>query len=168
MRLSKALRNSGVVAVIWAAILGITIIFWPGVIPARAQNNSGVIEGLVEDANGGKLPNAVIIAFNNDTGQSMQATTGSDGAFRLPNLLFGKYRVEVSLSGFAKKTINEVTVEPVNAVKLTVVLSPQGVSEIVNITSEGQLLQTENSTQARRCRRKNWSTSRPLHATSPI
>ena len=118
MRLSKDLRRSGVMAVIWTAILGITVVSWPGVIPARAQNNSGVIEGLVEDANGGKLPNAVIIAFNSDTGQSLQATSGSDGAFRLPNLLFGKYRVEVSLSGFAKKTISDVTVEPVNAMKL--------------------------------------------------
>jgi hypothetical protein len=135
-------------AVIWAAILGITIVSWLGVTSARAQNNSGAIGGLVEDANGGKLPNALIIAFNNDTGQSLQATSDSAGAFRLPNLPFGKYRVEVSLSGFAKKTINDVTVEPVNAVKLTIALSPQGVSEILNITSEGQLLQTEISTQA--------------------
>src|SRR5262245_58038353 len=148
MRLSKNLCRSEIMAVILTAILGITIVSWPGAIPALAQNNSGVIEGSVEDANGGKLPNAMIIAFNNDTGQSLQATSGSDGAFRLPNLLFGKYRVEVSLSGFAKKTINDVTVEPVNALKLNVVLWPQGVSEIVNITSEGQLLQTENSTQA--------------------
>ncbi|HEU0186190.1 MAG TPA: TonB-dependent receptor [Blastocatellia bacterium] len=148
MRLSSDLRKRKVIAAIWAAILGITIVCWPGAIPGRAQNNSGVIEGSIEDANGAKLPNALIIAFNNDTGQSLQATSDGNGAFRLPNLLFGKYRVEVSLSGFAKKTINDVTVEPVNIVKLTIALSPQGVSEIVNITSEGQLLQTENSTQA--------------------
>jgi Carboxypeptidase regulatory-like domain len=148
MRLSEDLRRSGVIAIILMAILGITIVLWQGMISAWAQNGSGVIEGLIEDTNGGKLPNAVIKAFNSETAQSLQSTSDSEGVFRLPNLPFGKYRVEVSLSGFAKKTINDVIVEPVNTVKLTIVLSPQSVDEIVNITSGGQLLQTENSTQA--------------------
>lgn len=148
MHLAKILRSSETAVTILVAMFGISVISWSGVITAQAQNGSGVIEGLVEDTNGGKLPNAIIKAANNDTGQSLQAASDSEGAFRLPNLPFGKYRVEVSLGGFAKKTINEVMVEPVNAAQLTIVLSPQGVAEIVNISSEGQLLQTENSTQA--------------------
>ncbi|MGH9935603.1 MAG: carboxypeptidase regulatory-like domain-containing protein [Blastocatellia bacterium] len=130
------------------AILGIMLVSWLGMISAQAQNGAGVIEGTIEDTNGGKLPNAVIKALNHNTGQSAQATADGEGTFRLPNLPFGKYRVEVSLGGFAKKILNDVTVEPVNTAKLAIVLSPQDVAEIVNITLEGQLLQTENSTQA--------------------
>jgi hypothetical protein len=69
MRLSKDLRGSDVMATILMAILGIIIIAWPGVIPAQAQNNSGVIEGLIEDTNSGKLPNAVIIEPASDLRQ---------------------------------------------------------------------------------------------------
>jgi hypothetical protein len=97
MRLSEDLGRNEVIAAILMAILGITIVFWLGVIPARAQNGIGVIEGLIEDTNRGKLPNAVIKAFNSDTAQSLLATSDSEGVFRLPNLPFGKYRVVVSL-----------------------------------------------------------------------
>lgn len=117
-------------------------------VAASAQTGLGVIEGTVEDANGGKLPNAVVKAFNENNGTSLQVTTDSEGSFRFPSLPLGKYRVEITLGGFAKKIANEVTVDPVNPAKLSVVMVPAGVAEIVNISSDGQLLQTENSTQA--------------------
>src|SRR5262245_54623785 len=125
--LLKDTRSSGLVPAVFMAILGIFTGAWLGIAPAQAQNGTGVIEGIVEDTNGGKLPNAMIKAFNNSTGQNHQATSDSEGAFRLPNLTFGKYRVEISLGGFAKKLVSDVNVEPVNVAKLTIVLSPQGV-----------------------------------------
>jgi carboxypeptidase family protein/TonB-dependent receptor-like protein len=148
MNFSKELRRSEGISATLAAIFGIVIVFWLGMIPTMAQSGSGAIEGIIEDTSSGKLPNATIRAFNSETGQSLQTTSNSEGVFYLPNLPFGKYRVEVTMSGFAKKTITEVTVGSVNNTKLTIVLSPQGLDEIINITSEGQLLQTENSTQA--------------------
>ncbi len=129
------------------ALLAAACVALLGVTSAQAQTTSGVIEGTVEDANGGKLPNAVVKATNNN-GQSTQIVSDSEGNFRLLNLTFGKYRVEVTLNNFGKKTFNEVTVEPVNVAKLTVVLSPNALAESVSIMSEGQLLQTENATQA--------------------
>src|SRR5262245_61176391 len=53
------------------------------------------------------------------------------------------------LNGFGKKTVDEVQVEPSFPFNIKVTLSPAVVAEIVNISSEGQLLQTENSVQAK-------------------
>src|SRR5262245_50855076 len=115
---------------------------------APAQTATGSILGSVEDANGGRLPGAKIAAVNDGTGQRREAVSNSDGEFQIIGLPYGKYRVEVTLNGFGKKTFNETQIEPNIPFNLKVTLTPAGVTEIVNITSEGQLLQTENSAQA--------------------
>lgn len=112
-----------------------------------AQSPGGVIEGAVEDATGARLPNAIIRAANAATGQTVQTTSDIDGNFRLMNLAIGKYRIEIELRGFGAKALT-VQVDPMTPAKLNLTLTPAGLAEIVNIASEGQLLQTENSTQA--------------------
>ena len=116
--------------------------------PADAQTAAGSIIGSVEDANGARLPGAKIAAINDGTGQRREAVSNSDGEFQIIGLPYGKYHVEVTLSGFGQKTFNEMQIEPNAPFNLKVTLTPAGVTEIVNITSEGQLLQTENSAQA--------------------
>jgi hypothetical protein len=115
---------------------------------AQGQMAAGSITGSVEDANGGRLPGAKIVAVHEATSQQREAVTNGDGEFQLINLAFGKYRVEVSLSGFGKKTFNDVQLEPTAPFNLKIVLAASGLTELVNVTAEGQLLQTENSTQA--------------------
>src|SRR5262245_7639229 len=115
---------------------------------APAQTAAGSIIGSVEDANGGRLPGAKIAAINDGTGQRREAVSNSDGEFQIIGLPYGKYHVEATLDGFGKKTFNEMKIEPNTPFSLKVTLSPSSVAEIVNISSEGQLLQTENSAQA--------------------
>ncbi len=115
---------------------------------AQGQTASGSITGSVEDLNGGRLPGARIVAIHEATGQQREVTANGEGEFQLLNLAFGKYRVEVTLNGFGKKSYNEVQLEPSSPFNLKVVLAPAATTETVNITAEGQLLQTENSTQA--------------------
>ncbi len=109
---------------------------------------SGAIVGSVEDANGGRLPGARIVAINEGTGQRLEAVSNGDGEFQIIGLSHGKYRVEIMLNGFGKKTFNEAQVETNSSFRMKITLSPAVVAEIVNISSEGQLLQTENSAQA--------------------
>lgn len=116
--------------------------------PVSAQTAASSIIGSVEDANGARLPGAKIAAINDGTGQRREAVSNSDGEFQIIGLPYGKYHVEVTLSGFGQKTLNEMQIEPNTPFNLKVTLTPAGVTEIVNITSEGQLLQTENSAQA--------------------
>jgi Carboxypeptidase regulatory-like domain len=115
---------------------------------ALAQTSVGAIIGSVEDATEGRLPGAKIVAINVGTGQRREAVSNGDGEFQILGLPHGKYRVEITRTGFDKRTFNEAQVQPNSPLRLKVTLSPVGVAEIVNISSEGQLLQTENSAQA--------------------
>ncbi len=113
-----------------------------------AQSTNGMLEGIVQDGSGGVLPGATIRVQNEDTKQTLQTVTDAEGRFRLLSLPFGKYQVETTLTGFAKNRVLSVVIEPANPTKLTLTLFPAGLTETVNIAADGQLLQTENSTQA--------------------
>jgi hypothetical protein len=113
-----------------------------------AQTTTATLNGSVEDLSGGRLPGAKVAAINLATNQQREIVANTDGEFAFVNLDLGKYRVEISLNGFGKRTFNNVTLDPSTPVNLKVALSPTALTETVNVMSEGQLLQTENSTQA--------------------
>jgi hypothetical protein len=129
------------------ARLFLSILF---LIPAivRGQNTTAMLNGSIEDLNGGRLPGAKVAAINLATNQQREVVSNSDGEFTFVNLDLGKYRVEITLSGFGKRIFNNVLLDPSTPVHLKVALSPTALTETVNVMSEGQLLQTENSTQA--------------------
>ncbi len=144
MRTSQSLkRDAGRIV---ALLLSLTLLIL--VKTTLAQTASGSIIGSIEDGNGARLPGAKIVAINDGTGQRREAVSNSDGDFQIVGLPYGKYHIEVTLNGFGKKTFNEAQIEPNTPFNLKVTLSPTSLTEIVNITSEGQLLQTENSAQA--------------------
>jgi hypothetical protein len=126
--------------------LCLLIAFTP--LPIKAQTATGVIEGSIEDQSGARVPAATINAVNDNTKQAVRAVSDGEGNFRVSGLPFGTYRVEISLTGFATKTYEQVRVEPGSPTKLNVMVSTSGVTETINVTSEGHLLQTENSIQA--------------------
>lgn len=151
MRFSNRITNNELIAfALFALALSLAFAFlsWMATSVVRAQSATGIIEGVVEDQNGAKLPDAAIRIVNAATNESRQTRSGADGSFRLEALSAGRYRVEVTLGGFAKKVVSDVQVEPAAPVKVTIALAPAGLTETVNVASEGQLLQTENSTQA--------------------
>src|ERR1700687_4959356 len=53
--------------------------------PMFAQQ-AGTIMGVVKDTSGGTVPQAKITVTNTDTSDSRTATTGDDGAYRVPGL----------------------------------------------------------------------------------
>ena len=57
--------------------------------PASAQE-AGTILGVVKDPSGAVIPNATVTIMNVDTTVSRTATTGADGAFRVPALQPGR------------------------------------------------------------------------------
>ena len=61
---------------------------------------TGALAGTVKDGTGAVIPNVVINATNNDTGQERSATSGADGSYRLALLPPGTYKVRFSASGF--------------------------------------------------------------------
>ena len=69
---------------------------------ASAQNATGTLIGEVQDASGARVKSAVITATSNGSGVARQATSGSIGEFRFPDLIPGSYHIVVDAQGFAK------------------------------------------------------------------
>jgi Carboxypeptidase regulatory-like domain len=58
------------------------------------------ISGLVRDPSGSAVPEAQVKATQTETGIVRTTQTGQDGAYVLPNLPIGPYRLEISKQGF--------------------------------------------------------------------
>jgi len=63
---------------------------------AAFGQSTAQINGTIKDASGGAVPGAEVKATQTATGVSRTATSGPNGAYILPNLPIGPYRVEVS------------------------------------------------------------------------
>ena len=78
-------------------VLGIDIVV-PDV--ARAQVSTAQISGRVTDASGAVLPGVTVTATQTETQFVRTTVTNEVGAFTLPNLPVGPYRLEAALQGF--------------------------------------------------------------------
>src|SRR5579862_6910644 len=63
---------------------------------------TAAISGTVRDSSGGVLPGVTITATQQDTGIVRTTVSNETGAYSLPNLPLGPYRVEAELAGFRR------------------------------------------------------------------
>ena len=84
----------------WRWISFLLVLGWVASLPLAAQKITGDIEGNVTDSTGAVLPNVTVTAVNADTGLSRVATTSGRGAFRVPDLPIGTYKVSATTQGF--------------------------------------------------------------------
>jgi Carboxypeptidase regulatory-like domain len=72
-----------------------------GVGPLHAQSASTAsIGGTIRDASGGVLPGVTVTSTQTETRQARTAVSDGDGAYLIPGLPVGPYRLEFVLSGF--------------------------------------------------------------------
>jgi hypothetical protein len=110
-----------------------------------AQNIvSGELSGMVTDASSAVVPNAAVTLTSKDYGNTADATTNAAGFFRFALLRPGNYTVTVKASGFAVITRNAV-VSLGQVTTVPIQLNVQGGKEVVEVTSEASLVQTENA-----------------------
>src|SRR5579863_5071996 len=89
----------------------------------RAQNPGATLEGIVQDAQGGRIPLARIEVRALESSSTRQAKADTRGEFRLDDLQPGEYRVIVDASGFTEAR-SDVTVAVSTARDLTVTMEP--------------------------------------------
>src|SRR5688572_6368935 len=68
--------------------------------PAFAQVSSAQISGVARDSSGAILPGVTITATQTETQLVRTTVTNDVGAYTLPNLPVGPYRLEATLQGF--------------------------------------------------------------------
>src|SRR5436309_14079072 len=98
---------------------------------------SGTVEGTVVDSTGAIVVGAMVEIRNPITGFEQTAVTDSMGTFRLANIPFTPYHLQVSHPGFAPAA-QDVNVRSAVTVPIKVTLSVAGISETVQVEAGGQ------------------------------
>jgi hypothetical protein len=137
--LAANMRIRTLVAVVACVLLG------SAASPAWAQATAE-LSGRVTDESGAVLPGVTVTATQTDTGVTRTVVTDASGAWVMPNLPTGPYRLEVSLQGFrtyvqtglvlqvdARPTINATLA--VGSIEETV--SVEAAAPIVDVRSAG-------------------------------
>ena len=75
------------------------ILLWASFLFGQAVNFAQ-IQGRVMDPTGATIPDAKVSATNVDTGLVRSSVSNSDGAYSLPNLPVGHYKLDVVAVGF--------------------------------------------------------------------
>jgi Carboxypeptidase regulatory-like domain/TonB-dependent Receptor Plug Domain len=128
-------------------------------IVSNGQEATGKIIGTVTDPQGAVIPGAKITATNtgNQTFQvSREAVTDENGAYQIPALPIGTYRVTIERDGF-KKFVSDGNKLQINQIlRVEASLELGSPSEVVDVTGQAVAVETVNPTLGRSV------TSRPI------
>ena len=111
-----------------------------------AQTYQGRILGTVTDSSGAVVADAKITVSNVATNVSRTLITNQAGEYAAPDLDPGTYAVSAEAPGFKKTRSNSVILEVARDVQVNLRLQPGAVSETVEVSGEGTLLDTTDST----------------------
>ncbi len=107
-----------------------------------AQDPRGTISGLVIDSSNALIPGATVRATNTETGVIASGVSNSQGAYELPYLNPGTYKVEAENTGFKSWSRSGIELRMGDRVRLDVTLSPGDVKEVVEIHGEAPVLES--------------------------
>src|ERR1051326_5264261 len=100
------------------------------------------INGATKDQSGAVLPGVEIAVTQTDTGIRRTAVTNDTGAFTIPNLPLGPYRLEASLPGFRTYVKNGIVLQVDSSPVINVVLAVGQVTEQVEVRANAALVET--------------------------
>jgi len=119
----------------FATLLAALLFAWPAV----AQEQRGVIEGVVKDASGAVLP-GVTIEAKAASGAVLTTVSDTSGLYRFPSVAPGTYTLTASLSSFTSKTSDPIRVGLGQVKAFDFTLTPAGVTETVTVTALSPLV----------------------------
>src|SRR5215813_12550374 len=116
------------------------------------------LSGAIIDPNGAAISGASVIVKNEATGAEFKVTTSSSGAFTVPALSAGVYRVTVEAQGFKKSVVTSVQILAATPATVNVTLEVGAPSESVVVQGGGED-RSEERRVGKECRSR-WS---PYH-----
>ncbi|MGC2541603.1 MAG: carboxypeptidase-like regulatory domain-containing protein, partial [Candidatus Sulfotelmatobacter sp.] len=109
------------------------------------QSTYGSISGSVTDTSGAIVTDAKVTLTNLGTSEKRTQSSGSDGLFTFVNLFPGQYKIDVEKQGFKHFVRADVVVQVQQDTHIVSQLQVGEVSQVVEVTAETPLLQTESS-----------------------
>ena len=126
------------------------IVFALALLPALllGQEFRATLSGRVLDPSKAAVPNATVQAVNTATNETTTATTDVSGAYSLPFLRPGVYKLTVTAQGFKTFTRENITLQVGQIAGIDVTLEVGQVSESVEVTAEAALLETQTASRS--------------------
>ena len=101
--------------------------------------------GTVRDESGAVLPGVTVTVTQTDTGFSRTVVTEGSGAYIIPNLPLGPYRLEVSLSGFRTYVQTGIVLQVGATPTVNAVLAVGNVEETVAVEAAAPLVDVQSA-----------------------
>jgi Carboxypeptidase regulatory-like domain len=117
-------------------------------LPLGAQTTFGSITGTVTDTSGAVIPNAAITVTNEATGAVRNVVTSNPGAFNVPDLGVGSYKIHIEAPGFKPYDQADMTLNANQVLGLDVRLAVSSATTTVEIAGIAPVIDTETSTLA--------------------
>jgi len=103
------------------------------------------ISGTVHDLTGASIPAATVKVVQTDTGFMRSAVTSTDGAYLLPNLPIGPYRMEVTKEGFSTFVDRGIVLEVNTNPAINPTLKVGAISEQITVQAEALAVETHST-----------------------
>src|SRR5262249_11609157 len=112
-------------------------------LPLSGHAQDSTVSGTVTDPSGAVIPGVTVTATHTESGNKFEAVTDERGGYRLL-VRIGNYRIMAELPGFG--TVNRnIQVLVGQAAVVNIEMMPSTVAEVVNVTGEVPLVDTETS-----------------------
>ena len=111
---------------------------------ALAQTASTQILGLVTDATGAVVPNAVVTARRVETGDVRSTTSNDTGNYIFPLVDSGSYEVTCAAAGFKTEVRREILVELNQKARIDFQMQIGQAAETIEVSSAAPLLKNAN------------------------
>src|ERR671937_2540342 len=112
---------------------------------ASAQLSTAQLSGRITDESGAVLPGVTVTATQTDTGLTRTVTTDANGAYVLPNLPTGPYRLEAMLQGFRTYAQTGIVLQVGATPSINVVLAVGAVEETISVEGAAPIVDVKSS-----------------------
>lgn len=112
---------------------------------ASAQSTFGSLRGAASDSTGAAIPGASATLRSIDQNTVYTATGDSNGNFIFENLKPGHYKLIVTHDGFAPTTMNDITLDARQDLRLNATLGVSTTGESVDVTTGPDQINTEDA-----------------------
>jgi hypothetical protein len=113
--------------------------------PARTQEVTARLSGMVKDSAGGVVSEAALTATNTGTGIVTRTTTGALGDYLFPALAPGTYSLSVEKAGFTTGVFSGISLNVDQKASLDVVLQVGQVTQSVNVEAVAPLVDSTSA-----------------------
>jgi Carboxypeptidase regulatory-like domain len=129
-------------------VLAVASLFLVTPIAWGQARTEGQLAGTVVDPSGSPVPNATLTLAEPSTGFATTVKANASGDYTFPDLQPGTYALTGSASGFASKTYKNLVIYAGRTSNLNVQLKVGSISETVEVSAQGEVLETTSNTLA--------------------